>query len=127
MMTPREHELLRWLVNWERQRQQERRLPPDAELDALVEKLEQVKPAEYAFLVLVTWPNGTEGLLFPRPGNVPLATSQERGFKDFRKAKKDLVECVEEGSTLESGETLEGTSIRLVMLERGAVLSEFKA
>lgn len=39
-----------------------------------------------AFLCLVTWPDGSSGLLFPRPGNVPIATTREAGEADFETA-----------------------------------------
>ncbi len=45
-----------------------------------------------AYLVLITWPDGTEGLLFPRPGNVQIATTLEMGQNDFETAKTHLRE-----------------------------------
>lgn len=45
-----------------------------------------------AYLCLVRWADGTEGLLFPRPGNVPLATTREMGQDDFNTAKDHLLD-----------------------------------
>jgi hypothetical protein len=101
----------------------------EAHLDSvavLLEKMEQMKPAEHVYLVLVTWLEGNEGLIFPRPGNVPVAVTKEQGLKDFEKAKRDLVDCMVDGDVRENGESMAGTTIRLVELERGAVLQEFK-
>jgi hypothetical protein len=44
------------------------------------------------FLCIITWPDGTEGLLFPRPGNVPIADTQELGESDFETACQHLKE-----------------------------------
>jgi hypothetical protein len=72
-----------------------------------------------AYFCLVTWPNGTEGLLFPRPGNVPINTTLEDGTNDFEIAKKHLAEHVF------SNPKFEGTKIRLVKFARLEVVKEF--
>lgn len=72
-----------------------------------------------AYLCLVTWPDGTEGLLFPRPGNVPVANTEEQGLNDFGIAKKHLLEW---GITRPG---LDGTVVRLIEFERGKILQEF--
>jgi hypothetical protein len=84
-----------------------------------------------AYLVLITWPNGKEGLLFPRPGNVAVAATPEQGESDFKKAHHDLLEYAEQaggvGPSLRNRFTsLKGTTIRLIEFERGPVLKEFK-
>jgi hypothetical protein len=71
------------------------------------------------YLVLITWPNGTEGLLFPLPGNVAVADTPEQGERDFEKAKHDLLEYAK------AGRSLKGTTIRLLEFERGPTLKEF--
>jgi hypothetical protein len=71
---------------------------------------------------LVTWPNGTEGLLFPRPGNVPVADTLEKGQKDFDKAKRDLLEYA---AHVDASVKTKGTAIRLIQFQRGPVLQEF--
>lgn len=96
-----------------------------------------------AYLCLVTWPNGVEGLLFPRPGNVPVASTPEDGQKDFDTAKKDLGEYAAdlELRLLRSKEQsfpaehiagieaqlakIKGATIRLVRLERQETVQEY--
>jgi hypothetical protein len=73
-----------------------------------------------AYLVLITWPDGTEGLLFPRPGNVAIADTEAAGHKDFEKAKNDLIAFAPH-----SKKSLAGTAVRLVEFERGPELSSF--
>jgi hypothetical protein len=73
-----------------------------------------------AYLVLVTWPNGTESLLFPRPGNVPVAATPEQGQTDFETAKKHLLEYDKQSS-----HKMNGTKIRLILFDRRAILNEF--
>ncbi len=74
-----------------------------------------------AYLVLVTWADGTEGLLFPRPGNVPVANTPELGRADFATAKEHLVEYVM--SHIADAKT--PITIRLIEFERGAELAQF--
>jgi len=86
-----------------------------------------------AYLVIVTWPDGTEGLLFPRPGNVPLADTEWKGMLDFEKAKKDLLDYYEfekdhhpERQRPEPWfRTVKGATIRLVKFERLETVEEF--
>ena len=73
-----------------------------------------------AYLVLITWPDGTEGLLFPRPGNVQIAATESQGDKDFKKAKADLIEYAPH-----SKKSLAGSVVRLIEFERGAELRRF--
>jgi hypothetical protein len=75
-----------------------------------------------AYLVLITWPDGTEGLLFPRPGNVPVADTEEKGVHDFHLAAQHLREY---GLAFPWSEKV-GCTIRLVEFERGPTLREFK-
>jgi len=77
-----------------------------------------------AYLCLITWPDGTEGLLFPRPGNVPIADSFEKGEQDFIKARQDLIDYARTRSTHKQAESIYGTTIRLVEFERKTVLME---
>jgi len=75
-----------------------------------------------AYLVLVTWPDGTEGLLFPRPGNVPIATTEEQGLQDLGKAHRDLMEFL---AAPGSEPNWTGpVTLRLVVFERGETLAE---
>ncbi len=67
-----------------------------------------MKSNETFYLNLVTWPDGTEGLLFPRPGNVPLSTTPEAGESDFNIARTHLMTYV-----LRHPE-FKGTSVSLV-------------
>lgn len=78
-----------------------------------------------AYLCLVTWPNGTEGLLFPRPGNVPLAATLEMGEKDFETACVHLHAYIANAPPVLREKVL-GATIRLVKFERKEVLKEFK-
>lgn len=66
-----------------------------------------------AYLVIITWPNGTEGLLFPRPGNVPIADTEEKGKADFETAKQHLLEY---GRV--NAKAVKGAMIRLVHFEQ---------
>ena len=77
-------------------------------------------PSE-AYLVLVTWPNGTEGLLFPRPGNVPIAVTPEMGEEDMKTAIADLLGYMSAEHKIEGAIT-----IRLIKFQRGPVLKEFR-
>ena len=72
-----------------------------------------------AYLVLIKWPNGVEGLLFPRPGNVQIADTLEMGNTDFAKARNDLVEFVNADSRYK------GTTLRLIKFERQETLKEY--
>lgn len=72
-----------------------------------------------AYFALVTWPNGTEGLLFPRPGNVPINTTLEDGTKDFDKAVADLKAWVS------GNPQFKGTKVKLVRFQRMEVVKEF--
>jgi hypothetical protein len=74
-----------------------------------------------AYLVLVTWANGTEGLLFPRPGNVPVASTPKEGKKDFETAKEHLTHFLEQQEEFDSP-MKKPITIRLVEFERGQVL-----
>jgi hypothetical protein len=76
-----------------------------------------------AYLVLITWPDGTEGLLFPWPGNVPLASTLDQGNCGFEKAKHDLQDYVE--GIRQTGRDTEGAIIRLFRFTRGEMLREF--
>lgn len=73
-----------------------------------------------AYLVLVTWPDGRVGLLFPRPGNVAVADTVAQGEAAFLTAKQDLLDCAR--LTPE----LAGTTIRLIRFARMETLREFK-
>jgi hypothetical protein len=72
-----------------------------------------------AYFCLVTWPDGTEGLLFPRPGNVPINTTLEDGLKDFATAKEHLDRFVP------TTPKLAGTTMRLVKFERVEVVKSY--
>lgn len=69
-----------------------------------------------AYFCLVTWPDGTEGLLFPRPGNVPINTTIEEGLKDFETAREHLDRFVPKTPKLA------GTTMSLVKFERVEVV-----
>lgn len=71
-----------------------------------------------AYFCLVTWPDGREGLLFPRPGNVPINTTLEDGLKDFEIASKHLDEYIPTHSSFA------GTTVRLVKFLRQEVVKE---
>ena len=73
-----------------------------------------------AYLCLVTWPDGVEGLLFPRPGNVPIASTLIQGMADFTIARKHLDEF-----TLKKP-NFKGTSVRLVRLREVETLTTYK-
>ncbi len=72
-----------------------------------------------AYFALVTWPDGKEGLLFPRPGNVPINTTLEDGTKDFNKAVADLKAWVS------GNPQFQGTKVKLVRFQRMEVVKEF--
>lgn len=72
-----------------------------------------------AYFCLVTWPNGTEGLLFPRPGNVPINTTLEDGAKDYEIAVADLK------AWIGGNPQFQGTKVKLVRFQRMEVVKEF--
>lgn len=72
-----------------------------------------------AYFCLVTWPDGTEGLLFPRPGNVPINTTLQDGDKDFERAVRDFDQFVT------FNPKFKGTTIRLVKFERLETLKQY--
>lgn len=72
-----------------------------------------------AYLVIAHWPNGTEGLLFPRPGNVPIADTLEKGMDDFQTASRHLEDMLKDPI---AKQRLLGTSLSLVEFERKTVL-----
>ncbi len=74
---------------------------------------------EEAYFCLVTWPDGKEGLLFPRPGNVPICKTKAEGETDFRTAVKDLDQFVA------FNPKFAGTKINLVRFERKEVVLAF--
>jgi hypothetical protein len=76
---------------------------------------------EEAYFCLVTWPDGKEGLLFPRPGNVPVCKTKEEGMADFNTAVKDLEQFVAFNPKFAS------TKINLVRFERKEVVQAFPA
>lgn len=77
--------------------------------------------SEEAYFCLVTWPDGTEGLLFPRPGNVPINKTKEDGIKDFNTAVRDFDQFVALNPKFAS------TKIRLIRFVRMEVVQEFPA
>src|SRR5438105_5039821 len=70
------------------------RVPPggkaiNREAGAQPVPLRKIEMSE-AYLVLITWPDGKEGLLFPKPGNVPLNCMRQDGIEDFEIAVQHL-------------------------------------
>lgn len=78
----------------------------------------------FAYLCLVTWPNGTTGLLFPRPGNVPIADTEEQGRKDMHTACKHMKEFADAAEKAGEGWKLKGSKIQLVKYQALHVLDE---
>jgi hypothetical protein len=78
-----------------------------------------------AYLMLVTWPDGTECQLFPKPGHSPLAMSEPQGRTAFEIARAHLLDFAAEGGLAPNNDSLVGTTIRLVKFERGPVMAEF--
>jgi hypothetical protein len=75
--------------------------------------------SEEAYFCLVTWKDGKEGLLFPRPGNVPINKTIEDGMKDFDKAVADLKVWI-------SGNPhFAGTKVTLVKFARLEAVKQF--
>jgi len=74
-----------------------------------------------AYLCIVTWPNGTEGLLFPRPGNVAIADTEEQGRTDFAIAVQHLKQYQEDP---DRSRPLIGLKLRLVKFQRLEVIAE---
>jgi hypothetical protein len=74
-----------------------------------------------AYLVLITWSDGTEGLLFPRPGNVPICTTEEQGLKDFETA----VEHLKQIASTSSNPRFRDAKVRLVRFTRQEVVQSF--
>ena len=72
-----------------------------------------------AYLVLVTWPDGSEGLLFPRPGNVPINTTEEQGLQDYAIAVDHLNEFIRERKEFAN------CKVRLVRFTRHEVVKEY--
>lgn len=78
-----------------------------------------------AYLVIITWPNGVEGLLFPRPGNVAIADTEEKGKADFEKAKQDLLEY-DAAARARGKPPMTGTKVSLVCFEQaGPVIKAY--
>jgi hypothetical protein len=71
------------------------------------------------YICLVTWPDGTEGMLFPRPGNVPINTTLEDGIKDFDIAVSHLKEWAE------GKPQFANTKVSLVKFDRLEVVKMF--
>lgn len=76
-----------------------------------------------AYLCIVTWPDGTEGLLFPRPGNVPIADTEERGWRDFQTAERHLKEFM--ADVMWDAEHIRATKIRLIKFQAMEVIAEY--
>ena len=95
-------------------------------VNGIVEKLEKLKPEPLAYLVLVTWPDGTEGLLFPRPGNVPIADTEDKGVKDFEIAVEHLTDYTGRLGRAKPKQSLAGTALRLIQFRRIAIIKEHK-
>ena len=72
-----------------------------------------------AYLCLVTWPDGTEGLLFPRPGNVPIAQTPAQGLKDYDTACEHLREFAKLRPELKDAK------VRLVLFQSVGLIAEF--
>lgn len=72
-----------------------------------------------AYLCLVTWPDGKEGLLFPKPGNVPINTTLEEGRRDFETVLRDLEQFVA------FNPKFAGTKVKLVRFQRMEIVKEF--
>lgn len=79
---------------------------------------------KHAYLCIVTWPDGTEGLLFPRPGHVPLSDTEARGQADFALAKQHLKVFGQVAEDHGEGWKLKGLSVRLVKFQTLEVLAE---
>jgi hypothetical protein len=75
--------------------------------------------SDEAYFCLVTWPDGKEGLLFPRPGNVPINTTIEDGTKDFDKAVADLK------AWISGNPQFKDTKVSLVKFQRLEVVKQF--
>ena len=73
-----------------------------------------------AYLCLVKWPDGQEGLLFPRPGNVQITRTKELGLVDFDTVREHLKDYAVEHPRL-----VEGTSVRLFRFEQFEAIAEF--
>lgn len=79
-----------------------------------------------AFLVIVTWPDGTEGLLFPRPGNVPIADTLEQGHLDFETARQHLREFSKSvAGHPELEHKAQGATVRLIHFQLVKVLNAY--
>ncbi len=84
------------------------------------------------YLVLVKWPNSTEGLIFPRPGNVPLADTYAKGRADFDKAVADLnafldlPEMMEPFGDKAMVDCVKGATLRLVRFKRCETLMSYR-
>lgn len=74
-----------------------------------------------AYFCLVTWPDGREGLLFPRPGNVPINKTKEDGLRDLGIAVRDFEQFVA------LNPKFVGTKIRLTRFVRMEVVQEYPA
>ena len=75
-----------------------------------------------AYLCLITWADGREGLLFPRPGNVPVADTEEQGRADFDIARRHLLHYFEHIDEV-AFPLDKPVTIRLVEFERGPELA----
>lgn len=78
--------------------------------------------AANAYLCLVTWPDGTVGLLFPRPGNVPLDTTEQQGRQNFAIACTHLKQHGEMMKEHGDGWKVDGIKIDLVAFHRLATI-----
>lgn len=76
------------------------------------------------YLCIVTWPDGREGLLFPRPGNVEIADTEARGQADFGIAKQHLKAYAQMAADHGEDWKLQGLSVRLVKFQTLETLAE---
>lgn len=97
-------------------------------VDCCKERNEREKTPTKAFLVLVTWPDGREGLLFPRPGHVPIATTKEQGEEDFKTAVNHMEEYIFMLHPMaeELMANCRGATLRLVEFQRSRTLKAYQ-
>ena len=76
------------------------------------------------YLCIITWPDGVDVVLFPRPGKVPMATTEQMGQEDFTIAVRHCKEYAEELGLVGKAKAMDGTKIRLVKFQCLEVLAE---
>jgi hypothetical protein len=75
------------------------------------------------YVTMMKWPDGTEQIVFPRPGKNPIPTSLATAVDDFDKAVLDMLEYNNKQSHLATLRDMTGVTLTLLRVQCVDVLN----